>query len=86
MGQIAALQLDEGFISSDRLQALAIAGEGVAQAAPEVAAPEAGSLLQAADQTGTSPDAEEEKTKGKPDTETTSAQGRLLGMLRRAAC
>jgi len=85
MGQIAALQLDEGFISSDRLQALSIAGDGVAQAAPEVAAPEAGSLLQAADQTETPlTDAKEEETKGKPDSETTSVQGRLLGMLRKS--
>lgn len=69
MSQIAALQFDEGFISSDRLQKLAIGGEAARSAAAE-----------------TSENAETGKDKSdeKADSETTSPQGRMLGMLRNA--
>lgn len=72
IAQIAALQLDEGFISSARLQTLAIGGD----AAPPKPAPAPS-------------DAKPAKGKGKDDaekadSETTSAQGRLLGLLRNA--
>ncbi len=66
MGQIAAVQLDEGFVSSARLQALAIGGAAAPQTKEQAETEEA-----------------PEKGKRKPDSETTSAQGRLLGLLRR---
>jgi HEAT repeat protein len=73
MTQLAALQLDEGFISSARLQKLAIAGEVAAQIATSETAAETAT---AATKKG--------KDGEKADSETTSAQGRLLGMLRNA--
>ncbi len=75
IGQIAALQLDEGYITSARLAALAIAGDAVA--VPED--PAEGSLLKQVDQPPTAPASKDEKA----DSETTSVQGRLLGTLRR---
>ncbi|MBI1256285.1 MAG: hypothetical protein GC204_02330 [Chloroflexi bacterium] len=83
MGQIAALQLDEGFISSARLQALAIAGEGTPQTPETTPPPVEGSLLQAGEATDIV-EAAPIDTKAAKDTETTSSQGRLLGMLRRS--
>ncbi len=80
MAQMAALQLDEGFISSARLQALAIAGDTPAarlEAADPNAAPPMPSA--ATEEADTVTDDKKEK-----DTETTSKQGRLLGTLRRA--
>jgi HEAT repeat protein len=81
LAQIAALQLDEGFITAARLQALGtLFGSEID--------PAAGSVLQAVE-TGvaaTPADAETESAdrKTSKDSETTSAQGRLLGVLRRA--
>ncbi len=74
VAQIAALQLEEGFISSERLQKLAIGGDASHQPAPETASenpPEA-------------TPAKKGKKDEKADTETTSPQGRLLGSLRDA--
>ncbi|HVU12698.1 MAG TPA: HEAT repeat domain-containing protein, partial [Phototrophicaceae bacterium] len=82
MAQMAALQLDEGFISSARLQALAIASDAAAspqaaaQARLEAAAP---NTAPAATDEAESADSKKEK-----DSETTSKQGRMLGMLRRS--
>lgn len=63
LAQIAALQLEEGYITSERLQALKIGGEDV-------------------------PDAQEQNSANDEnkdsDVETKTAQGRLLGMLRRS--
>ena len=83
MGQIAALQLDEGFVSSARLQALAITGEGARQAPAAAPPPVEESLLQASDFVDGG-EAAPEEAKSTKDTETTSSQGRLLGMLRRS--
>lgn len=81
--QMAALQLDEGFISAARLQAIA-AGAASGEAAKPID-PAAGSLLKAASGTPTQEksggESSEEKEK---DSETTSVQGRLLGTLRKA--
>ncbi|MEO8397194.1 MAG: HEAT repeat domain-containing protein, partial [Chloroflexota bacterium] len=98
MGQIAALQLDEGFISSARLQALAIAVEGTAQAqaaaqaAAQAEAAQAAALAAAQisvegslPETGAIPDGEVvAPEKAAKDTETTSSQGRLLRLLRQS--
>ena len=93
IGQIAALQLDEGFISSARLQALAIAGEGAAaQVQAVAAAPAAPSLLQTTESTDATEatdgslttEAAPEDAKAAKDSETTSTQGKLLGLLRRS--
>ena len=69
MRQIGALQLDEGFIRTERLQALAIGGEIAASRKAQ----------QEDEETA-------EDGKRKPDTETSSPQGRLLGQLRREGC
>ena len=77
MAQMAALQLDEGFINTARLQTLAIGGDSVAVASTEV-------------DTSDADDAAEANAKGskrdqkKADSETTSTQGKLLGMLRKS--
>ena len=71
LAQIAALQIDEGVVTAARLQALALAGV------------EADAAAQAALEQET--DAGKSRKKPAPtDSETTSAQGRLLGVLRRA--
>lgn len=70
MRQIGALQLDEGFISTRRLQALAIGGD---TAAAKAEPPKAEAETEAGSTDG----------KREADTETTSPQGRLLGLLRR---
>src|SRR5690606_18223004 len=70
LAQMGALQLDEGFISAARLQALAIGGD-------------ASAILTAAasDEPDAAGDAEANgkgKQKDKADSETTSTQGKLL--------
>ncbi|MDZ4767805.1 MAG: HEAT repeat domain-containing protein [Chloroflexota bacterium] len=76
--QIAGLQIDEGFITAARLQSL---GSTIEMAID----PTAGSLLQQGEDEGASGDTPiEAETSDKKDSETTSAQGRLLGVLRRA--
>src|SRR5262249_5318360 len=76
MARIAALQLDEGFVSSARLQELAI-GSNVADRkaleAMKESTQEVDLRASVATQRG-----------NKADTETTSAQGRQLGSLRRS--
>lgn len=72
--QIALLQLDEGFISAGRLQAMGALTSAALDAT-------SGSLLQAGAE---APDEAEAPQADKKDTETASAQGRLLGVLRRA--
>lgn len=84
MAQMAALQLDEGFISATRLQALAASGSLASSVAPS-----SGSLLQSSGETPSGEEtngesADGDKAKKEKDTETTSAQGRLLGQFRRA--
>ena len=81
MAQIAALQLDEGFISSARLQTLAIAGDAPL---PKPIEPEAASTESATTEKAAGGKAGKGKDGEKADSETTSAQGRLLGMLRNA--
>ncbi|MEP7290149.1 MAG: HEAT repeat domain-containing protein [Chloroflexota bacterium] len=76
IAQVAALQLDEGFISSDRLQKMSIAGDA-APTRHETEAPAESA------ETGTAGKAKSKRGE-KTDTETTSPQGRLLGTLRSA--
>ncbi len=82
--QMGALQLDEGFISAARLQALATNPDSTESA---LVSPSAGSLLQARleDDPAVEADAEAEPEEpvNKKDSETTSIQGRLLGAMRR---
>lgn len=78
MALLAALQLEEGFISSERLQALAIVGDEL---------PPVDSKLREdpglrVGHTDIEKRQEALRRSGKPDSETTSAQGRLLGVLR----
>ncbi|MBK8021351.1 MAG: HEAT repeat domain-containing protein [Chloroflexi bacterium] len=81
LAQLAALQLDEGFVSAARLQALA--GISSTQETPEPAARSALEPPTAGASNGESAAASQED-KEKKDSETTSAQGKLLGTLRRA--
>lgn len=83
LGRIASLQLDEGVITIQRLQALAITGEafGIKESqTAEVAS------VPPDDSTDAPPDlapAKPEKAK-EDDIETASVQGRLVGLLRRS--
>jgi HEAT repeat protein len=81
MALMGALQLEEGFITGSRLQALKIGDD--ADLAPPVPGTEGGAV--AADAVPP-PAPTSKKGRGKPDTdsETTSVQGRLLGALRTA--
>lgn len=85
IAQIAALQLDEGFISSARLQTLAIGGDSAAVKVKTselpVVTPESAETAPAAKGKGRKGKGDAEE---KADSETTSAQGRLLGLLRNA--
>lgn len=74
LGQVAALQLDEGYITRSRLESLAI-----------------GTDAQVVGDGADDADADDEPQRGRKkrgskteDTESTTAQGRLLGVLRRA--
>jgi HEAT repeat protein len=79
--RIAALQIDEGYITPQRLQALAITGEafGIQDTQTMPAAENAPSV----DDLRPENTAETAKEKKDEDSETTTAQGRLLGLLRR---
>lgn len=68
MAQVAALQLDEGFITAARLQAMSIAG---------VETPDEETAVEEA-----APAKKGRGKKGEVDTESSSAQGKLLGLLR----
>ncbi len=78
MALLAALQLDEGFISSERLQALAI---GVEEPPPMDSDVREDPGLKVG-RTEAEKRREAIRRSGKADSETTSAQGRLLGLLR----
>lgn len=77
LAQIAALQLDEGYITAARLQALSITGLG-----------DAASSAASDDDDATEAVTPAKKGRGKKDepqdSETTSAQGKLLAALRRS--
>ncbi len=81
MAQMAALQLDEGFINTERLQALAIGADSVVQASPDVDTSDENGDAEPPTKTAGSAT---KKDKRKADSETLSAQGKLLGMLRRS--
>jgi len=86
LARIAALQLDEGYITIARLQALRISGEAFgikdSRATAEEIAADAVLAKAAAPE---AEQAEDGKKEGKEeDTEQTTAQGRLLGLLRRS--
>jgi HEAT repeat protein len=68
IAQIATIQIDEGFITSKRLEALAIGGDAVIVADDDEEAEEAG----------------KKKRGKKADSESTTSQGRLLEMLRKS--
>ncbi len=80
--RIAALQIDEGYITTQRLQALAITGEafGIKESqavASDKQEPQTVDALR--------PEADiKSNEKKEEDAETTTAQGRLLGFLRRS--
>lgn len=88
LSQIAAVQLEEGYITSARMQALSIGGaEGDTNSAePEPEQPEP-SLEALAEEANASTKDAKKKKKGaadtEEDTETRTAQGRLLASLRK---
>lgn len=76
LSRLAALQLDEGYITIQRLQALHISGEAFGIKDTQ--------SIEQAEATETAPEAAkgDEKDKKEADVETTTSQGRLLGLLR----
>jgi HEAT repeat protein len=79
LGRIAALQLDEGYISAAKMQQLSISGiDADTTAAAETPATELSG--ESAAPTGKS----DKKEKEEEDSETTSSQGRLLASLRKS--
>jgi HEAT repeat protein len=87
LSRLATLQLDEGYITIQRLQALRISGEAFGikdtQADPSVEAASANvSETQAASKTADGDGDKNAAEKKEEDIETASSQGRLLGLLR----
>ncbi|MBL8131492.1 MAG: HEAT repeat domain-containing protein [Anaerolineae bacterium] len=80
LAQMAALQLDEGFISAARLQAIATGGAADADLPAKSLLQDSRDGIIRSEGEATAAKSEEEKK----DSETTSVQGRQLGALRRA--
>ncbi len=87
LARIAALQLDEGYITIGRLQALRISAEafGIKDSRATAEEMDTTAVLTKAAENAESENGDDKKGKEKEeDTELTTAQGRLLGLLRRS--